>query len=444
MADVKVSALTAATTASDDDLLYVVDDPAGTPASKKITVANFITSIQGTGAGDVAAGNHTHTGVYEPANANLLETTDIGVSVQAYDADLAAIAGLTATSDNFIQAKSSAWASRTPAQVTADLIAMVGDSGAGGTKGLVPAPGAGDAAAGKFLKADGVWTAPSGGGDVVGPSSATDNAIVRFDGTTGRLVQNSAATIADTTGDVTAGKYNTVAISGTSTPTLAVTGTTTVSGANTGDQTITLTGDVTGSGTGSFAATIANDAVTYAKMQNVSATDKVLGRSTSGAGDVEEIPCTAAGRALIDDADAAAQRTTLGLVIGTNVQAYDADLPLNTLTFVIDGGGSAITTGVKGDIEVPFNCTIQQVTMLADQSGSIVVDIWKDTYANYPPTDADSITASAVPTISAATKSQDATLTGWTTSVSAGDILRYNVDSASTVTRVTVSLKVTK
>lgn len=56
-----------------------------------------------------------------------------------------------------------------------------------------------------------------------------------------------------------------------------------------------------------------NDAVTYPKIQNVSATDKVLGRSTAGAGDIEEIACTAAGRALIDDADAAAQRATLAL-----------------------------------------------------------------------------------------------------------------------------------
>lgn len=39
-------------------------------------------------------------------------------------------------------------------------------------------------------------------GDVVGPASATDNAIVRFDGTTGKLVQNSVVTIADTTGDI--------------------------------------------------------------------------------------------------------------------------------------------------------------------------------------------------------------------------------------------------
>lgn len=71
-------------------------------------------------------------------------------------------------------------------------------------------------------------------------------------------------------------------------------------------------GDITVSAKGQT-WTIDNDAVTYAKIQNVSATDRLLGRSTAGAGDIEEITCTAAGRAILDDADATAQRTTLGL-----------------------------------------------------------------------------------------------------------------------------------
>lgn len=114
----------------------------------------------------------------------------------------------------------------------------------------------------------------------------------------------------------------------------------------------------------------------------------------------------------------------------------------STLNFVIDGGGSAITTGIKGDLVVDFAATITGVTLLADQSGSIVVDIWRDSYANYPPTDADSITASATPTISSSTKSQDTTLTGWSTSISAGDILRFNVDSVTSIQRLTCALRI--
>jgi hypothetical protein len=82
---------------------------------------------------------------------------------------------------------------------------------------------------------------------------------------------------------------------------------------------------------------LAADAVTYAKIQNVSATDKLLGRSTAGAGDVEEITCTAAGRALLDDADATAQRATLGL--GT-LATQDA-----TVTGTHSGTSSGSNTG---------------------------------------------------------------------------------------------------
>jgi hypothetical protein len=179
---------------------------------------------------------------------------------------------------------------------------------------------------------------------------------------------------------------------------------------------------------------IDNQAVTYGKLQNVSAADKILGRASAGAGSAEEIACTSAARALLDDASAAAMVTTLGLD-NTRIAA---------IAFVIDGGGAPIATGVKGDLMIPFDCAIASATVLADQSGSIVIDIWKDTYANYPPTSGDSIAASAKPTLSGGAASQDTTLTGWTTSISAGDTLRFNVDSASAVTRVTLILKVVK
>ena len=117
---------------------------------------------------------------------------------------------------------------------------------------------------------------------------------------------------------------------------------------------------------------------------------------------------------------------------------------LSALVFMIDGGGSAITTGEKGHLEIPFKCEIQRVTLLADQSGSIVIDIWKDSYASFPPDVGDTITASAKPTLDAAQKYQDATLTGWTKTVTAGDVLAFNVDSAATVERITLVLKVKK
>ena len=124
----------------------------------------------------------------------------------------------------------------------------------------------------------------------------------------------------------------------------------------------------------------------------------------------------------------------------------NASVP-SALGITIDGGGVAITTGVKGFLPVPFACTITANTLLSTDAsataGSIVIDIWKAAYASYPPNVGNTITASAKPTLTAANKSTDSTLTGWTTAVSAGDVLGFNVDSATTVTRVTLVLKIT-
>lgn len=121
-----------------------------------------------------------------------------------------------------------------------------------------------------------------------------------------------------------------------------------------------------------------------------------------------------------------------------------ANTTIGTVGITIDGGGSAITTGVKGYVEVPYSGTIEGWTILGDTSGSIVVDVWKDTYANYPPTDPDSIAGTELPTISAATKGQDLALSSWGTTVTAGDVIGFNVDSATTITRATLVIRIRK
>ncbi len=135
-------------------------------------------------------------------------------------------------------------------------------------------------------------------------------------------------------------------------------------------------------------------------------------------------------------------QTPTGLIPASKLSASMATA---SITFIIDGGGAVPTTGVKGDLLIPFACTITQATMQADQSGSAVIDIWKKTYTlDSPPTVANTITASALPTLSSHQSSQDSTLTGWTTSIAAGDMLRFNLNSVSTCQRITLTLKVTK
>ncbi len=116
----------------------------------------------------------------------------------------------------------------------------------------------------------------------------------------------------------------------------------------------------------------------------------------------------------------------------------------DAIEFVLNGGGSAITTGLKGYLRVPWSGTITSQELVCNQSGSIVLDIWVDSFDHFPPNVADTITASAKPTLSSAQTDKDTTLTGWSTTVTAGDWFVFYVDSATTVTTCTLSLQVTK
>lgn len=128
-------------------------------------------------------------------------------------------------------------------------------------------------------------------------------------------------------------------------------------------------------------------------------------------------------------------------------QEYVADLLAPTrhaaINYVIGNGRSVILTGSKGYLVVEFDCTIDSWMVVADQVGNISVDVLRANYADYPAT--VSLSGSGTPIHLSGTLKNQASPTDWDqTSLSAGDILEFTVDTVVTVQRVTVALGVTK
>jgi hypothetical protein len=117
-----------------------------------------------------------------------------------------------------------------------------------------------------------------------------------------------------------------------------------------------------------------------------------------------------------------------------------------SINFIIDGSSAPIQAGVAGDIYIPFALTLTGYTLLADQSGAIKIDIWKDTYANFPPTDADTITNGHEPEIAASgVKAQDTDIADWSgEAIAAGSTLRINVDSCTSIQKCMLALNFTR
>lgn len=133
----------------------------------------------------------------------------------------------------------------------------------------------------------------------------------------------------------------------------------------------------------------------------------------------------------------------------TAIETDIANLQNTTYQFVIDGGGSPVTTGIKGGLSISENGTIYKWRLTTiGGTGSCSIEVLKDTYANYPPADgSDEIsgtTGSNNPRISSGTKNESTTMTNWTTAVSEGDELLFNVVSSSTFTQIKITLWVTR
>lgn len=215
------------------------------------------TDVQGYDAqlADVAGLTPTDNGVIIGNGSNFVVETGntlrtslglaIGTDVQAYDAQLADIAGLTPTDNNFIVGNGTNFVTESGSTARTSLglgsiatqdasnVSITGGSISGITDLAVADGGTGASTAAnarinllpsytgngsKVLTlnsgaTDVEWTTPAvGTGDVVGPASATDNAFARFDSTTGKLIQNSSATLDDNGAPTFVGS---VAVSGT-------------------------------------------------------------------------------------------------------------------------------------------------------------------------------------------------------------------------------------
>ncbi len=118
--------------------------------------------------------------------------------------------------------------------------------------------------------------------------------------------------------------------------------------------------------------------------------------------------------------------------------AAAADLT-RTVNYVIDSGSLPMQIGDKGKLSLDVTGVIESITVLCDQTGDIVFDISKCTFADYPAF--NSITAAQRVQLTNSNKYFDDVLNNWTTTIVAGEILNFSVISVTDIRRLLISLK---
>lgn len=158
-------------------------------------------------------------------------------------------------------------------------------------------------------------------------------------------------------------------------------------------------------------------------------------------------PVTSGGTLTLNENDQSANTIWAGPATGAaDVPGFramvQADLPTQygTAGCTSDGGILAPTAGTKGYLVVPYNAIITGWFIMANTTGSCVWDVKKaSSISGIGST--TSIVASAPPTLSGTQAASSTTLTGWTTTITAGTLLEFDITSASGVTRVTLELQ---
>jgi hypothetical protein len=170
-------------------------------------------------------------------------------------------------------------------------------------------------------------------------------------------------------------------------------------------------------------AKILDDNVTYAKIQNVSTTDRILGLDSAGPANIEEIPVSSG----------------LEFTGGPGLRVTAAVRTIQ-VGITVDGAGSPITSGVKGYKSCPVAGTITGWRLMADATGDVEFDVLLDDFASFPPT--ASIVGAAPPELAGVQMDED-TVGSWSTGVAAGDVFGFEVQASPTPTVERVTLELT-
>ena len=337
MPNLKISDLPAASSVAVGDL-FEVSQGSGTLTSRKATatqVQSFIlgsytgaTSITtlgtvgtGTWQGTVVAATYGGTGASTAAGARTNLGLAIGTNVQAWDADLDAIASLAGTSGLLKKTAANTWSLDTASYLTAAVTSF-----SAGTTGLTPSTGTTGA-----VTLAGTLALANGGTGGTTASTARSNLGAATAGANSDITSLSGLTTALS-----------VAQGGT--------GATTAANART-NLAAAGSGAVTGSGL-------------------TMTTARVLGRTTAATGTIEElasVPVTLGGTGATD---AATARTNLGLTVGTNVQAWDADLDAIAALAGTSGVLKKTATNTWSLDTATYLSTNQTITLSGDASGS--------------------------------------------------------------------------
>lgn len=213
---------------------------------------------------------------------------------------------------------------------------------------------------------------------------------------------------------------------------------------------VAMSGDTTISNTG--AVTIANNAVTYAKMQAVSATSRLLG-SSSTTTPVQEITI-GSGLSLTGTTLAATGSAGNSIQALTGDVTASASLPSQSVASTLktnlrigscgvtfDGQGGTISNGKTAYVQVPYAGTITAWYIVGNVLGSCTVTVFKDTFAAFPPVSPGDNIFGTQPALASA---QTASATGLSVAVTAGDWIGFTISGVTTVSWVNLTISITK